>query len=108
MLIYSDGIHFQEQQGYRRSRAYSYIPPAYRPTLSHISGFSLSLPTLGKVIAETFQKMGFAEGSNVKLASNVDRITSAQQGQKTRRGTYGAYVLISICANLKPLDNRCT
>ena len=48
-----------------------------RWALSHISGFSLSLPTLGKVIAETFQKIGFSDSSKVKLTSRAESMTSA-------------------------------
>ena len=54
----------------------------HRWALSHISGFSLSLPTLGKVIAETFQKIGLSDSSKVKLTSRAESMTSAQNGER--------------------------
>lgn len=62
-------------------------------------------------MADTFHTIGVSDSSKVKLASSVDRMTSADQHQVSLQSSHltemlSRYVLISICANLKPLSDH--
>ena len=61
---------------------------------------------LGNVIADTFQTIGFSESSKLKFASSVDKMTSEATVRVEALGRNKSYVLISICANLNPLESR--